>query len=157
MPLSLAFVAKGPLKGSPRAYEPLSSHRISVASTGVGEGHSPFFRSPEVTYTPLGSARSKVDGATQGLHLPSSSPRMPPGQASSEHTPRRAYRVAGSEPVHVKEHGYGLPPFKEQLVDILHEETTRMYPSTATWIGSRCTFSTFNPDMLYIECAARSP
>lgn len=142
-PLSLTFLGRKDLKGSPRAYDPPSSHRLSVASTGVGDPHSPFFRSPEVTYRPSGPFTPRPAGAARDKLS-----ALPPAGASPEKVPRadappRAFRKVAGPPleaqkgtlmspdiIFAKEHGHALPPLREVCVDMLNEGITRTSSST---------------------------
>ncbi|KAL8427937.1 hypothetical protein Efla_003451 [Eimeria flavescens] len=121
------------------------SHRLSVASTGAGEGLSPFIHSPESTYRSAGPYSPKAWGGqiSEGL------PLLPPAQlrmrAQQAMTPRPALRVAGepsaetqlgtlmsTDIINAKARGTPLPPLKETTISMLDEGIT---PETARLIS----------------------
>ncbi|KAL8271035.1 hypothetical protein Esti_005020 [Eimeria stiedai] len=138
----LPLFAKQDVKASPRG--PLSSHRMSVASTGEGEGLTPLLLSPKSTYrsTEPYSPRPWSYLAPADMSLP---PRRQRVGALQRTTPRPAHRVAGETPVtglprtylspeiaQAKKRGGPLPPLKATSVSMLHEDIT---PDTAKLIG----------------------
>lgn len=144
--LRLAFIGKD-AKGSPRAYDPPSSHRLSVASTGVGDVYTPLLLSPEVSYRSAEPSISKAPATLQGAIQPLPAPGRSPRKGQAIDTPRRVVRVRG-EPtsedqsgrtqispdiVFAKKNGHALPPLKEVRTSMLDEGISRTSSQFSVW------------------------
>ncbi|CDJ36064.1 uncharacterized protein EMH_0006630 [Eimeria mitis] len=129
--LSLPLSGKEDVSVSPRLkQEPGSSHRHSLASTGVGDPSSPFLRSPELTHvsSALPSPKAATAGATT-LPQPWSPPQKP-GKEVLRHGVLVSPRPAEEEPrghlmtpaiIDAKAQGKPLPPLKEVHTSMLDE------------------------------------
>ncbi|CDJ66283.1 hypothetical protein, conserved [Eimeria necatrix] len=141
-PLNLPLSGKKDVQVSPRYYEPGSSHRHSVASTGVGDSYSPLFRSPELTY------RSSALPSPKAVQ--SRVPPLPPSKGARQHVPRRDVprpavlvsspfeelprgQLITPEIIKAKQRGTSLPPLKEAHLNMLDEYIS---PETANWINT---------------------
>ncbi|CDI75371.1 hypothetical protein, conserved [Eimeria praecox] len=128
--LNLPLSWKKDVLGSPRLQDPGSSHRHSVASTGVGDPNSPYLRSPELTYasSALPSPKTVTAGASA---LP---PPLPPRQVPRQDVLRHGVLVSSSPAdeapegilmtpaiIHAKAQGKALPPLKEDHISMLDE------------------------------------
>ncbi|XP_026190345.1 uncharacterized protein LOC34621504 [Cyclospora cayetanensis] len=137
-PLHLPILKRQDPSGSPRLYDPPSSHRLSVASTGVSEGYTPLFRSPETTcrVKPASSPKAQQDFSMLLHSLPSTPSEH--GRAPLQDTVRKAHRISQAsayethnvhlvdpEILHAKKYGKTLPPLKVTYQNMLPEGITK--------------------------------
>nr|AGZ15730.1 hypothetical protein [Eimeria maxima] len=139
LPLNLPLPRKEDVVGSPRLQEPSSSHRYSVASTGIGDPSSPYLRSPALTHisSALPSPKAAALGTTV-LPPPFTSPRQLPQKdvlrhgvliSPGEEAPRGTIMTPAI--IRAKAQGKSLPPIKEDHISMLDEFVS---PHTASLI-----------------------
>lgn len=133
LPLNLPLLGKKDILGSPRLHDPGSSHRHSVASTGVGEPSSPYLRSPEFTHASSALPSPKGAAATIEALPPAASPRQVPREQVLRHgvliSPRPVEEVPSGTLmtpaiIRAKAQGKPLPPLKEDHISMLDEFIT---------------------------------
>lgn len=137
-PLLLALHKKQDGNGVKRAFDPPESHRPSVASTGVSDGHTPLYLSPEVTYRgPEPTSLRPIGDNYSGQSYPNPAGKYVQGTQRTI-GPRRAIRVSGESPlgeqtgnlmsfdiIYAKKHGYPLPELRERHYGMIDEGITR--------------------------------
>ncbi|CDJ47728.1 hypothetical protein, conserved [Eimeria brunetti] len=128
LPLRLPLPGKEDALGLP--HEPGSSHRPSVASTGIGEPSSPFVWSPDLTHASSSLPSPKTPTAAEAVLLPPLSHRQQQRKEVIRHGVLISPRTADEAPrgtlmtpaiIHAKEHGKPLPPLKEEHISMLGE------------------------------------